>query len=314
MKRYFLIYSICLITFFACEDEGNTAGETTAGETTAGEITAGETTAGETTAGETTAGETTAGETTAGETTAGEITAGETTAGETTAGEITAGETTAGETTAGETTAGETTAGETTAGETTGTRTYPGVTRDQIILSNAPIPCNQVSAIAPYLPDEAGHYAASLLTPPSYPFELTTIEYTLEEPPDIPSCTSDLAHRIEVAVLTEDQLPPAELSEAAREHLIFEVPAAMMNTERRVILQSLEIPLVVNEGERLLITLSLLAEGEDHLCIAVCEDEPAGEGLELWSNAASSPFDWTPLLEFGIRSEFLIRAIGKLNQ
>ena len=194
----------------------------------------------------------------------------------------------------------------------TGTHVYPGAVEGQLILSNAPRPCEQRTTISPYLPDEAGHHAASLLTPSSYPFTVSAVEYTLEEPPDIMSCKSELAHRIELTVLSAAQAPLAAPATEARAHRSVLVPQAMMPTERRVILQGFEEePLVLNEGERLLVSISLAAEGADHLCIAACEDEPARRGMEFWSNAESAPYDWVELGTFGLTTELMISVIGR---
>lgn len=190
------------------------------------------------------------------------------------------------------------------------THVYPGATEGQVILSNAPRPCERRTTISPYLPDEAGHHAGSILTPSSYPFTVSMIEYTLEEPPDIPSCKSELAHRLELSVLSAEQPPPASPSSEAIRHISLEVPQAMAPTERRVILQNLADPITLNEGERLLVSVSLIAEGADHLCIAACEDEPARRGAEFWSNAPQAPYDWAELGSFGLTSELMISVIA----
>ena len=190
-----------------------------------------------------------------------------------------------------------------------GTGTYPSGA-NQLILSNAPLPCEQISAIAPYLPDEAGHHAASVLTPSAYPFTVSMIEYTLEEPPDISTCNSSLAHRLEISVLAADQALPTSPQTEAVQFISLDIPSSIMDTERRVILQNLTEPIVLSEGERLMVSVSLEAVNAEHLCIAVCEDEMALANLELWSNRPNTPYDWISMSEFGINSEFLIKAIG----
>ncbi|MAD61891.1 MAG: hypothetical protein CMH49_10345 [Myxococcales bacterium] len=255
------------------------------------------------------------------DTDAGGDEAGETTAGMASAGEMQAGEAMAGAAGAGEIMAGAAGADEIMAGETnnevdygdsrTGTAFFDSGS-SQLILSNAPVPCEQVSALAPYLPDEAGHHAGSLLTPPTYPFTVSLIEYTLEEPPDIASCNSELAHRLELSVLSAEQELPSQPSLEAIRSVTLEIPAANSDTERRVILQNLIDPLILNEGERLLISISLMAEGDQHLCIAVCEDQSPVSGLELWSNSAQAPYNWVGIDSFDISSEFMIKAIGSL--
>ena len=257
----------------------------------------------------------------AGETTAGTASAGEMQAGEAIAGAESAGESMAGAESAGEIMAGEIMAGETMAGETNNEVDYGDAQigtaffdsgSSQLILSNAPVPCEQISALAPYLPDEAGHHAGSLLTPPTYPFTVSLIEYTLEEPPDIVTCNSGLAHQLELSILSAEQEIPSQPSIEAIRSVKLDIPAANSDTERRVILQNLIDPFILNEGERLLVSIALVAEGDQHLCIAVCEDQSPVSGLELWSNSAEAPYNWVGIDSFDISSEFIIKAIGSL--
>ena len=44
--------------------------------------------------------------------------------------------------------------------------------------SNAPTPCRMGSVVGPNIPQEVGHWAASTLTPPSYPFSVTEVRMT----------------------------------------------------------------------------------------------------------------------------------------
>ena len=248
-----------------------------------------------------------------------EIMAGAESAGEIMAGAESAGEAIAGSESAGEAMAGASNAGENIAGEMSNDADY-GDTRtgsgffdtgtSQLVLSNAPVPCEQISALAPYLPDEAGHHAGSLLTPPAYPFTVSMIEYTLEEPPDIATCNSELAHQLELSILSAEQEVPSQPALEAIRSVKLDIPAANSDTERRVILQNLIDPFVLNEGERLLVSVSLAADADQHLCIAVCSDQPPVAGLELWSNSAEAPYNWVGIDSFDISSEFIIKAIG----
>ena len=283
---------------------GERAGESGAGEVSAGEISSGEIAAGQVSAGEVLAGEISAGEVSAGEVSAGEVSAGEVSAGDTPAGEVSAGEVSAGDMPAGETPIGEIPVND-------GTYAYPGVNSGQYILTNAPIPCVQVSSVAPYLPDEAGHHIGGIFTPPQYPFTVELIEYTLEEPPDVPSCRSELGHRLEISAISAGQAPPSQPADEAIAHLSFDIPSATMSTERRVIIQLLEEPLTLNNGERLLVSVALDAEGDDHLCAAICEDEVATPNSTLWSGASAAPYAWSELSAFGITGELLMRVVGE---
>lgn len=306
MFRFFVI-SCLSFYLMACESDQSNDTDMPLNAGQEGGVTAGD----ESSAGESNAGEATAGEVIAGESSAGESSAGEVSAGEVSAGEVMAGESSAGEVMAGETMGGESISEIDYGNSQTGTAFFDSGA-SQLVLSNAPVPCEQISALAPYIPDEAGHHAGSLLTPPAYPFTVSLIEYTLEEPPDIASCNSGLAHRLEISILSANQDLPSQPGTEAIRSVSLEVPAANSDTERRVILQNLVDPFVLNDGERLLVSVSLMAESDQHLCIAVCEDQTAVAGLELWSNSAEAPYNWVGIESFDLSSEFIIKAVGSL--
>jgi hypothetical protein len=80
-----------------------------------------------------------------------------------------------------------------------------------------------------------------------------------------------------------------------------------------VIIQLLEEPITLVEGERLLVSIPLIAEGDEHLCMSVCDTEQASPGSTLWSNSAAPPFNWVELSSFGLTSEPIIRVIGAVT-
>jgi hypothetical protein len=82
---------------------------------------------------------------------------------------------------------------------------------------------------------------------------------------------------------------------------------------RRVIRQFLEETITLTQGQRLLVSVSLVASGDQHLCIAVCEDESSIEGTEFWSGAAEAPYMWSDMVSFGITSPFMIEATGTIE-
>ena len=247
---------------------------------------------------------------------AGEVMAGEVMAGEVMAGEVMAGEATSGEATSGEMMAGEATAGTFPFGEEISseghTRVYRGISETQFNLSNAHLPCDEIRSIAPYLPDEAGHHAGALLVPHQYPFTVKAIQYTLEEAPDVPTCRSGLAHHFEVSVLDGDS-PPLNPEQDAISFQRYEIPENLTLTGRRVVRYLLEQPIRLNEGQKLLVSVSLRASGTDHLCIASCEDASPAGGTELWSNSALPPYSWVDLLDFAVDTILLIEATGDVE-
>ena len=191
------------------------------------------------------------------------------------------------------------------------TNAFPGIREGQYTLSNAQVPCERISAIAPALPAEAGHLAGAALTPPRYPFVVDAVQYSLEEAPDIPTCNSTFAHRVELTVLNQGALPARPSTDGVSAQVIM-VPDSPGLSGRRVIRQILETPITLEEGQRLLISVSLEAQGSEHLCIAVCEDQNAVNGGNFWSNAAGEPYQWSDLTSFGIFAPLVIEATGDI--
>ena len=114
--------------------------------------------------------------------------------------------------------------------------------------------------------------------------------------------------------MIEGDTPPADPATDAVYHQRFEIPLNAQLTGRRVVRQFLEERITLEEGQRLLVSVSLIASGDEHLCVAVCEDTVSAQGREFWSNAATPPFAWADMKSFGINAPFIIEATGDVSE
>ena len=175
---------------------------------------------------------------------------------------------------------------------------------DPIRVSNIPEDCVFDNAIGPILPDEAGHFAGTALTPPSYPFRFERVGYVLGGEND---CTTALAH--EVIVFAASEMPPSNNPSDSGGRTLA-VPAGADVNGDRVMEVDLGDPITVSQGA-LVVAVKLVAAGDESLCLRSCAT--GGEsGEDWWSNAAAEPFAWADMLDaFGFTSQFAIDAVGR---
>jgi hypothetical protein len=148
---------------------------------------------------------------------------------------------------------------------------------------------------------EAGHLIAARLTPPSYPYEVTEVQYELV---GAAPCDSSFGHRVEVFVGTDDA--PANDPAATR----LDVPAAVTTEPVRVVQLTLPSPITLQSGEHLFVAVELVHEGTS--CIGMCDG--AGDWTRnYWSNAQSAPYSWAALSSFQLYAHARIGANGTPN-
>ncbi len=179
----------------------------------------------------------------------------------------------------------------------------------EIEVSNVPADCpaSSILAVSPILPDEAGHYAATRLTPPAYPFSVTSIEYDLVQPPGNVQCANQgFEHEVQIYIAT-DTAPPAT-PEAPVLWDTFPMPPSDPETHTNEI--SFADPIQLTAGQHLYVSVQLVGEGEESLCIASCAETSTAE-VDYWSNAAAVPFAWADMVEdFGFALNFTTRMYG----
>ena len=179
------------------------------------------------------------------------------------------------------------------------------------VLSVVPFDCGDNGVTNPILPEEAGHYAATTLTPTVYPFTVERVRYNIRGPGYKPTCSTAIAHEVQVYVLQESK-PPPKPSETAASFVTIAMPAEAMTEEFRTIDMPLAQPIVLEEGDRLVVAVEMAAAAdlETGLCIRSCYDA-AVANVDWWSNAADEPFAWSDLIvDFGFDNNFSIQAIG----
>ena len=89
-----------------------------------------------------------------------------------------------------------------------------------------------------------------------------------------------------------------------------EDPAA---TNDRLVEIELETPIVLQDGESLVVAVEMVAVEDASICIRACRDTSVAE-VDWWSNAADEPYAWADMVaDFGFASNYTIRAYGAVQ-
>ena len=173
--------------------------------------------------------------------------------------------------------------------------------------------CDTVSLLAPSLPSEAGHYAAKVVTPASYPFSIESIQYSLLTNSQVLTCSGALEHRVLLFAIEADQGLPATPSANGLGYREYDVPADPSASGGRNIDISVPIPLILTEGQRAVVAVQFAVQGDEHICLAECPGPDAIAGTEWWSNTAEPPFQWQDLVsDFNLDTRIAIEITGSL--
>ena len=184
-----------------------------------------------------------------------------------------------------------------------------GLTR----VANTAESCDEVSLLAPSLPGEAGHYVATILTPAAYPFSIEQIQYPLVTDPQTPSCTGALAHRVLLFALDAGAPLPETPSAAGLGYREYEVPEESAAVDGRLVEITVPIPLILTEGQRAVVAIQFATAGDEHICVASCNQPSGVAGLDWWSNAAEAPFSWQDLIaDFGLTGQLMTEVQGRI--
>jgi hypothetical protein len=169
------------------------------------------------------------------------------------------------------------------------------------VVTNSDSTCNWLSWSADE--GEENHLAAARLTPPSYPFVIVFVRYTLLG--YLEQCDPGLAHGVDVFV-GSDVAPPATPT------VIQHIDVAMTNNDeqQRVMLHELSTPLTLNEGEHIFVAVRMTGTNpQPLLCVQSCSGPAYQQDRNYWSNAVAPPYPWTMLGRFTGRN-FAFEAIG----
>ncbi len=168
-------------------------------------------------------------------------------------------------------------------------------------------PCTDANTYVSPDAGNEGQLAAGRLTPPTYPFQVTSIEYELvmNDPASAP-CDATLAHRVEIYVDTN--VTPSNTPVIAATFDVAAMPGIPVNTHR-LVTRTLATPITLTAGQNLFVAVELAGTGPDHLCIPLC----AGTGADdrnYWSNATMPPYNWATLASFNNMDNLRVGANG----
>ncbi|MBW2454903.1 MAG: hypothetical protein JRI68_10345 [Deltaproteobacteria bacterium] len=133
---------------------------------------------------------------------------------------------------------------------------------------------------------EAGHLYAARLTPPSYPFQVTEVQYELMGSGE---CDNTFAHRVEVFVDSATTPPNSPTI------TLLDIAATGANETVRVVTAQLPSPITLQTGEHLFVAVELVTI--ETSCVAVCSNATVSD-RDWWSNAVAVPYNWATLASF----------------
>jgi hypothetical protein len=184
-----------------------------------------------------------------------------------------------------------------------------------VVLSNLASGCSApADSVEAVLPEEAGHYAATRLAPPSYPFRVTSLDYMVgHRAGEVPDCDGGLAHHVHVSVI-DGVAPSATPSSDGSVVRTFDVEAAVV-TEFRAVHLELTPPIDLTTGQSIVISVEQAVDDPAApttvCCIAACPGAPPIATVDWWSSAASEPYAWADLVaEFDYPVNLWITATG----
>lgn len=176
-------------------------------------------------------------------------------------------------------------------------------------LFNAP-PVDPPTLLAPD-PGEEGHWAAARLTPPSYPFDVSIVSYTVGDgAAGNVNCSGTLSHQLQLYA-ESSVAPPA----TPAPDFSVTVPAAtpdQIGHMGRTVTQTVDPPLRLAQGEHLFVAIQLGGTHPEVLCLQVNDVGPADGNRNYWSGAVAPPFSWVQLDSFGLDGSLLISAFGQV--
>lgn len=167
--------------------------------------------------------------------------------------------------------------------------------------------CRNPSHVVPGA-GESNHLAATLLTPPAWPWTLNAVSIAMQNDDPEDRCNAGHAHTAYLWVVTDPDSPPPADTPADIELTWPEI--ASFSDPNRFLDQNLEPPLELAEGEHVWVAIQFGGTVPDSSCVNACADGWVDE-RDYWSNAAEPPYAWTPLSDFGLRTHLFIFGLGE---
>ncbi len=195
------------------------------------------------------------------------------------------------------------------AGEDTDDVAVPG--QPSMAVGPALEDCAVVGLLAPSIPSEAGHYAAKVLTPSSYPFAIDGIRYSLLTNSEVITCSGAPAHQVLLFVLDAGASLPPTPSASGLGYRQYDVPADPSAAGGRNVEITVPIPLILTEGQSAVVAIQFAVDGDAHICVADCQSAVPTVGTDWWSNAAMPPFTWQDLVaDFSLTTNMPVQITG----
>lgn len=161
--------------------------------------------------------------------------------------------------------------------------------------------------IGPVLPDEITDPAAARITPPSYPFTVTSVSYKLTGMEA--TCGTNIAHAVTVFAAPTANTPPTTLPVDAQR---IEVAASATDQRALVVTETLPTPITLTAGEDLFVAVEMDANQAQtvSVCLDGCSITGPDDNRQFWSEQKVAPFTWSTLYSFGIADDYAIWATG----
>lgn len=162
--------------------------------------------------------------------------------------------------------------------------------------------CQNYGQIAPAYGEE-GHWIASRIQPPVYPFTVDEITYTSLYFPG-QGCSPEFEHFVQIWADG-----PAPISDPIL-HDELTVPMGTSSTVNRQFVHNLSNPITLQQDEYLYVSIQLMGWYPYVSCLQTCEDNDSLPEYTWWSHAIMSPFSWTNLDIWGINASLDVRVDG----
>ncbi len=162
-----------------------------------------------------------------------------------------------------------------------------------VTLLNHPAACIDDDALVPE-PLDFGQFGAVRMTPPSYPFEVSQVSYTLHAGPAPGNieCNGGAPHALQVFV--SSGTAPDNSPTSSKGFFSYSVPAATPEKDQIVTL-SLAPTITLESGEHLIIAVEMVGDSSSRMCWQSCDDGGGDDGANWWSQASSEPFSWADI-------------------
>jgi hypothetical protein len=157
---------------------------------------------------------------------------------------------------------------------------------------------------------EESQRAAVRLTPARYPFSVEAIRYVLShgETGGV-TCDARLAHSLHV--FTSTATAPAPTPSVDIDVDVEAIDDSQLNSQGRIVIHNIVPPLLLNQGEHLIVSIELAGSHPNVMCLPVNSEEAYEGNRNYWSNAVTPPFNWVQLDSFGLNGSIIVAAFGK---